>query len=135
MGGEVAGEIILGEAFIKENDNPIIIEEEAAPIEDNPMNDIPAENNVPIIPSIILGLKAPGDQPGNFLVEEFPEDMLTDGEENFDQEANADQFMADQPENIQMGFVEVLDGFSVEPGLADYRARNIHSENAEAVRL
>ena len=99
------------------------------------MNDIPAENNVPIIPSIILGLQAPVDQPGNFLVEEFPEDMLMDGEEIFDQEANADQFMADQPENIQMGFVEVLDGFSVDPGLADYRARNIHSENVEAVRL
>ena len=40
-----------------------------------------------------------------------------------------------QLENIQMGFVEVLDGFSVDPGLADYRARNIHSENAEAFRL
>ena len=42
-----------------------------------------------------------------------------DGEENHEPEDNADQQMADQlSDNIQLGFVEVLDNVSVDPGLA-----------------
>ena len=55
------------------------------------------------------------------MVEEFPEDMLMDGEQNHESEENADQQMADQlSDNVQLGFVEVLDNVSVDPGLASY---------------
>ena len=91
---------------------------------------------MPEIPPVILGLQAPLQFPGNFLVEEFPEDMLMDGEENHEPEDNADQQMADQlSDNVQLCFVEVLDNFSVDTGLASYLARNSCSQNAEAVRL
>ena len=43
------------------------------------------------------------------------------GEENHEPEENADQQMADQlSDNVQLGFVEVLDNVSVDPGLASY---------------
>lgn len=62
-----------------------------------------------------------------------------DGEENPDEEDNVDQPMADQPQlpldNVQLGFVEVPDDFSVDPSLANYWARNSFNQNAEAVRL
>jgi hypothetical protein len=41
------------------NDIPNIIEEEADPLEENPvlpLNELPAEKNVPEVPPIILGL-------------------------------------------------------------------------------
>ena len=124
VGGEAAGEIILDEAFIEANDQPVIIEEVAEPVEEEPalpLNDLPVGQVVPKIPPVILGLQAPLQFPGNFLVEEFPEDMLMDGEENHEPEDNADQQMADQlSDNVQLGFVEVLDNFSVDPGLASY---------------
>jgi len=139
VGGEAAGEIILDEAFIEANEQPVIIEEVAEPVEEEPalpLNDLPVGQFVPEIPPVILGLQAPLQFPGNFLVEEFPEDMLMDGEENHEPEENADKQMADQlSDNVQLGFVEVLDNFSVDPGLASYLARNSCSQNAEAVRL
>jgi len=36
VGGEAAGEIILDEAFIEANDQPVIIEEVAEPVEEEP---------------------------------------------------------------------------------------------------
>jgi len=139
VAGEAAGEIILDKAFIEANEQPVIIEEVAEPVEEEPalpLNDLPVGQVVPKIPPVILGLQAPLQFPGNFLVEEFPEDMLMDGEENHEPEDNADQQMADQlSDNVQLCFVEVLDNFSVDTGLASYLARNSCSQNAEAVRL
>lgn len=103
MRGETVGEIIDGEAFIEMNDIPNVIEEEIQPNDPQsgaPEDILPADNIMLDVPPVILGLQAPIDFPENFLVEEFPEDMLMDGEENSEEEKVPDQPEAEQQHSV-----------------------------------
>jgi hypothetical protein len=83
----------------------------------------------------------------NFLVDEFPEDMLMDGDENAAGEADEAQDQNDNdqndfglpPDNIQLGFVEIANNFDTDPGLENFLASKempfLPKQNAEAVRL
>lgn len=131
----------MGEAFVEINDLvPNIIEEELD------LNDAVPNNLVPEFPEaepvIIQALQVPQE---NWLVEEFPEDMLMDDAELSLEAANAAeedlqsadaQPLQQQDGNIQLGWVEILDDNVMDPGLASYSVRQqpFH-QNAEAIRL
>ena len=57
----------------------------------------------------------------NFLVEEFPENMLMGDAEMEEGDAQEqDVEILNNHGNIQLVFVEIADSFSMDPGLANY---------------
>ncbi|RLN04297.1 hypothetical protein C2845_PM13G19540 [Panicum miliaceum] len=140
--GDAPGEIIIGDAVIDMEVIPNVIEEEDNHVE--APQDIHAEaelvdNAIMDVPPVILGLQAPLNFPENFLVEEFPEDMLMNGEENSEEEDNMGNPVEEVPqlpqENLHLGLVEITPSYSVDPGLADFWAKKKYSQNAEATRF
>ncbi|RLN11232.1 hypothetical protein C2845_PM09G06960 [Panicum miliaceum] len=106
VGGEVEGEIQMGDAFI-----------EMAPVATN----IIEEEPVPFLPANLQpeALHAPFEFPANFLVEEFSEDMLMDGEASSEEEAGHDHppeehIHPEHHENLQLGLVEIVDSHTMD---------------------
>ena len=109
--GEVGEEIIMEEAFIEANVLvPNVIEEEFdLNVEIEQIEDFPNAVELPVVPL------------ENFLVEEFPENMLMGDAEMEEGDAQEqDVEILNNQGNIQLGFVEIADSFSMDPGLANY---------------
>ncbi|RLN25206.1 hypothetical protein C2845_PM07G08220 [Panicum miliaceum] len=119
---------------------PNIIEEEPVPVlPANLQPEVPVVQ--PELPPVVQALQDPFEFPANFLVEEFPEDMLMDGEASSEEEAGHDHppeehIQPEHHENLQLGLVEIFDSHTVDPGLVSFWAsQNSSFANAQAIRL